>query len=150
MPATSLQRRASFPNDPPSRPAPLHPAAIFAIVAVGMFILAGLYWFFIIRTWKKIMTNKEYGILPTIREAATATRAPYPKTTIKTAAAGAYDSPPPQYSYEGVGAGHDRTRSGVEVRYLQTGDPVSDNYAPGLADLRPIHIQGNPRFFKPI
>lgn len=48
----------------------LHPAAIFGIVASVIFVIAITAWCVIFRTWKKMMTNRQYGVLPSLRIAA--------------------------------------------------------------------------------
>ncbi|KAK0646872.1 hypothetical protein B0T16DRAFT_391232 [Cercophora newfieldiana] len=48
----------------------LHPAAIFGIVAGVMLLVIITIWCGMFRVWKRMMTNREYGVLPTMRIAA--------------------------------------------------------------------------------
>ncbi|KAK4189253.1 hypothetical protein QBC35DRAFT_450402 [Podospora australis] len=59
-------------NNGPSFPKQegLHPAAIFGIVAGVLFFLVFVGWCCIFRFYKKMLTNKEYGFLPSLRTAA--------------------------------------------------------------------------------
>lgn len=50
----------------------LHPAAIFGIVAGVMLVLVATAWICWFRLVKRALTNKEYGLLPSLRMAAAA------------------------------------------------------------------------------
>jgi len=58
----------------------LHPAVIFGIAAGVMLLVVVVIWCGMFRLWKRMMTNRQYGVLPTLRVAANGlqpTNAPY-------------------------------------------------------------------------
>jgi hypothetical protein len=67
-----ITTRATFGDTDNNNPfnTGLHPAAIFGIVASVIFVIAITAWCVIFRTWKKMMTNRQYGVLPSLRIAA--------------------------------------------------------------------------------
>ncbi|KAM7205749.1 hypothetical protein V8F20_002982 [Naviculisporaceae sp. PSN 640] len=70
-----LTARQTFPS--PSRPdrdSGLHPAAIFGIVAGVMFVIIIAAWIFWFTLIKKALTHRDYGILPSIRNASNGRR----------------------------------------------------------------------------
>ncbi|KAK4447084.1 hypothetical protein QBC34DRAFT_410421 [Podospora aff. communis PSN243] len=65
-----IRQSSSFPSSNSSFNNGIHPAAIFGIVAGVMFLLVITIWCGFFRVWKRMMTNKEYGVLPSMRIAA--------------------------------------------------------------------------------
>ncbi len=93
----------------------LHPAAIFGIVAgVMLFVVVCIYCVFF-RLVKRALTNKEYGVLPSIRIAAEGTAQPgtvpgqgqYPPYGFNTSTQPRYDPPPYASAQPGMTARYD-------------------------------------------
>src|SRR4051812_47679529 len=75
MPAGYLvARQSSFSSTQSSLHSGLHPAAIFGIAAGVMLLVVITIWCGFFRVWKRMMTNREYGVLPTMRIAANGLR----------------------------------------------------------------------------
>ncbi|KAK3329840.1 hypothetical protein B0H66DRAFT_597405 [Apodospora peruviana] len=96
---------SSFPSSTnfPSSHDGLHPAAIFGIVAGVMVLLSAIMFFVWFRFMRKVLTNKEYGVLPSIRTAANnhgaynGGYAPYGNGP-------SYGQEPPRYPHHGGGS----------------------------------------------
>lgn len=125
-PLLTRQQSLGFSSNPfPERG--LHPAAIFGITAAILITVAVFGWCIIFRTWKKVMTNRQHGLPPTLRVAATGA----PRTYQYGAQAG---PPPPPYT------GYGPPAVGLDTPY----PPMAhhDNHAtnPYSSNLKPLPL----------